>query len=851
MPAEAYYHYTYYLNGNRTTPIRARFGVASLISPTTITVTVNDGGPSNYGGDDTLGSVLADLRQAIGTWNQVPASQLKLAFGGLEQYPQTENAPGIDITFTDLPPGLLGLGTPNLPARPVTQNDVLGQFVPITRSTILLTTDTSQLPGPTYREMFFTTAVHELGHALGLQHTWTGAAMTPSIAGSNTTRSRPIDADDIAALSVLYGTPGWTSQYGTITGRVAFTTGAAVTMASVVALPVNGPAVSALTNPDGSFTINGLPTNSYFVYVHPLPPDAVPANGEGMLLPEDQNGVTTAQPNGAFQTNFSGGTLTPQNSVNVGAGNTVPVSFSVRPQSSVALYDVEAWSYIDPGSRNYTSTPGSIPLSIEPAFLNTTQGQALLAIDSNAVSMPSSLQSVTVLGGFASALPLANCGPSLNRPCFYNSGGWTFAYFNTPFTPGTGARHIVFNMGNDIFVLPDALTLVQNAPPMINSVTTNPDGSVTVSGNNFFPDPNTSTTIYFDGLALTGTYNSAAGSITVTPPPGNSGQTPVVAAYNSDGQNSTFLQFSGSPVSAAPTYSYPTSSTPTININTPILNTTSGPSGFSTMVDITGTNTNFLNVPPVVGFGTSDVTVSRIWALTPTHLVANVVVAPNAAIVSPEVSVVSGFQVANQPFGIQIQPANPSQPVIAAAVNNNSTQSTVYPGAVVSIYGLNLPASIGATQLTLTPLPAGLSQTIQPLFASSGQIDFLVPQTFPVGPATMTLGNGNGSVSLVLPVAVAPPVIVSIINQNNSFVDVTHSAGIGDILTIQANGLDPTVTLASGRLQVTVGGLAMPILGLNGSQIQIALNHQFGGVPEPVLVSVDGSSSLPYTILAR
>ena len=849
MPAEAYYHYTYYLNGNRSTPVRARFSVANLISPTVIPVTVNDSGASNYGGDDTLGSVLADLRQAIGAWNQVSASQVTLAFGGLETYPQAENSPGIDVTFIDLPPGILGYGTPNLPARPVTQFDALGQYVPITRSTIQLTTDTSQLPGPTYREMFFTTAVHELGHALGLQHTWTGAAMTPSIAGSATTRAKPIDADDIASLSVLYGTPGWTSQYGTITGRVAFTTGAAVSMASVVALPVNGPAVSALTNPDGSFTINGLPNNSYFIYAHPLPPDAVPVSGEGLLLPEDQNGLVTAQPNGAFQTNFYPGTLAPPaEGINVGPGNIVTLNFSVRPQSSVSLYDVNTWSYIDPGTRNYSATPPNVPISYSPAFLNNTQGQALIAIDSNAVSMPSTLQSVTILGGFASAVPLANCGPGLNRPCFYTAGGWTFGYFNMPIIPGTGARHMVFNMGNDIFVLPNALTLVQNAPPMVNFVTSNPDGSATVFGNNFFPD----TTIYFDGLAIPALNNSGAGSITVAPPPGNSGQTPVVAAYNSDGQNSTFLQFPGSPVSNAPVYTYSFSATPTLNINTPFLNTTAGPSGVAAMVDITGNNTNFLNLTPAVGFGTSDVTVSRVWALSPTHLVANVVVAPNAVIGSPEVSVVSGFQVANQPFGIQIQPPNPSLPAIGAAVNNNTAQATIYPGAAVSIYGANLPASIGAAQITLTPLlPAGQTLTIQALFASPSQVNFQVPATFPVGPATMTLGNGAGAVSLVLPIALAPPLIASIVNASGSFVGPTNSAGPGDILTIQLNGLDPTVTLASGRLQVTVGGISVPILALNGSQVQIALNHQFGGSPEPVLVSVDGSSGPPYTILAR
>ena len=105
--------------------------------------------------------------------------------------------------------------------------------------------------------------------------------------------------------------PGWTANYGSISGKVTFNNGAPVSMASVVALPVNGPAVSALTNPDGSYTINGLPANNYLLYVHPLPPDAVPGNGEGLLLPENQNGANVTQPSGAFQTVFYPGTLSP------------------------------------------------------------------------------------------------------------------------------------------------------------------------------------------------------------------------------------------------------------------------------------------------------------------------------------------------------------------------------------------------------------------------------------------------------------------------------------------------------------------------------------------------------------
>src|SRR5208282_4955607 len=97
-------------------------------------------------------------------------------------------------------------------------------------------------PGPSYAETYFTTTVHELGHALGLQHTFTSSAMSQQVV-RNTTRTYPLGADDVAGLLLLYGPYGWNARYGSISGQVTMDN-AGVALASVVALPVVGMPVS-------------------------------------------------------------------------------------------------------------------------------------------------------------------------------------------------------------------------------------------------------------------------------------------------------------------------------------------------------------------------------------------------------------------------------------------------------------------------------------------------------------------------------------------------------------------------------------------------------------------------------
>jgi uncharacterized protein (TIGR03437 family) len=855
-PTSAYYHYVHYLTGTAPfIPVPEAFDLTALPNKT-VTFFVSDTGFANsYGPNDSFSSVLSQVKSAAAVWNSVAGSDLRVAFGGLETINsnQMSATPAGDVVFQEMAPGILGLGGHTISTPATVQTGQNGQFFPISRGTVILTNTTEPNatgPGPSYLEEFYTTAVHEFGHALGLQHTWTASAMSQDVI-RNTSRSRPIDADDIASLLELYGTAGWTANTGSISGTVT-ANGEPWNMASVVAIPPQGPAVSALTNPDGSYTINGLTPGQYLLYAHPLPPDAVTGTDTGLLLPVGPTGLPYEPSKNYFRTVFYPGKtdVTQATTFTVTAGQTLTgENFAVLPRSSPPVYDIVTWAFLDPASRQYlasASASTSTYIFLSPAYGETSQQYLRIWAEANSMNVPPLPATAMLLGGGTAPSGDITIYQGYILMDFPNTGGLT-----------AGPRHLVMTFqdreGTYVVVVPDAINVVDSGPPSISSLTQNGDGSVTVAAAGLTPDSR----IFFDGLQAAVTVPFQAtdvndGVITVVPPQGASGQNSTVTIFTAENQNSMMLQ-SGNPV----TYAYPAANAPQIDtVNPPALPAGFNTDGTSAMVDITTSNTNFVRGQVTVGFGTSDISVRRVWVLSPTHLVADVVVANNAAVTTWPVNVISGFQVAEQQGAFQVQPSNMNLPTPALPVFNAISYATVLHDADYgSIFGSNLSVVSSGAQVLLN------GQAVPVLYSSPTQINFQIPAGYPVGPTTLQVNNGSvNAYPVYLEIDAAPAVISAPVSGSSP---VSNAAGAaiqvvspGQVVSIQVTNVDPGIVNAPNRVAVTLSGVPMAVqsvtaLGGGVFQIQFAVTQSFAGWQVPLVVLVDGSPSLAVQVIAQ
>ncbi len=840
--ASAYYYWVFF--ATRTTPfvpVPARFDLNSLQN-STVTYLISDQGPAPLVQGDSFTAVISQIRAAADVWSNVKSSAIRLAFGGLSPMTTPSASPEIDVVFDDgdIPPGLLALTIPSFSQNATALVAGGANFVPIVRSKVILHKDLTNAKVfgnggiASYQDSFFLTVVHEFGHALGLQHTDTGSAMSTQIT-RGTTKAAPLTADDIAGISMLYPVNGFQASTGSITGRVSLS-GSGVNMAGVIALSTTGAAVSALTNPDGTYRIDGIPPGQYYVYAHPLAPayqgESYPDN---IIPPQDIQGNVYAA-NTQFGGQFFGGTTdwTQAAQVNVVAGAVSDsVHFNVQKRNGPAAYGMQLYGYLGAAQTPVQAPPLQAGGRTQLAFLASS------VTTSNGYLPFSSGLNVSTIGG-AAPVEAGNTRP------FPGADPYMLMVVDPSATISQATPvAVAINVNNDVYVLPNAFSVVPSGLPVISGVTGSTDAqgnaTVTITGSNLAQN----TRILFDGAAAKSATVNGDGSLTVTAPPAAGGYQAAVEALTADGQTSSLALGSAPP----PTFTYGGPAFPSIRVNQP-----SAAAGTDALIDVIGNNTNFVDGQTVVGFGSSDVVVKKIWVVSPGWVRMNVSVNAGATPGTTTVSVASGLQLATLTASFQITPAVAGQVTMRAPILNHSTHLPGIPaGGTAEINTSGLPSNTAGWSVSIA------NQTVPITIDGNGQILALVPVAVLPGPVEVHLSGPNGASAppLLLQVDPAPPAILSVTGGFGVAVAATLPAQQGATITVNVSGmLDSFGNLPPlSSVAVEFGSVEQPALLLTQNGNNVAVQAAIpAGTPSgevQIAIRVDTRVSAPFSIFVQ
>ena len=804
--AFGYYHFVHYNLG--TSPFSAipeKFDLSALPG-NTVSYHVSENGPSNYAATDGFAAVVSQIRGAAKVWSDIETSDLRLRFGGVTQQGANQNAqaPSIDVVFEDLPPGVNGYGGPTV------RNDIGvtgGSFISIQRSVVVLAKDIANRPS--WSEQYFLTAVHEFGHALGLQHSFVSGAMATEITRA-TTKIRPIFPDDVAGLSLLYPTRAFREGLGAVAGRVTVGGTEGMGLASVVAVTPGGAAIGTLTHPDGTYRIEGLVPGQYFLYAHPLPPalqgEATPGN---VVLPVD--GAGRAMAGGQqFDTVFYPASRVPFAAIAVTANGTVEgMNFTVtRRNAPTAIHSVQTYSF-----------PGQ--LAVKPAHVYTS-GARNLVVMTGAGVVEAGLQIGSISGTVS--VPVNGIRPYASAPQSYIQTDFQFGQFARE-----GPVHLYFSRNNDLYVLPYGLRVVERAAPRIIGVGRLDATDVVVSGSGF----NSSTRVAFDGVLGTfRSFDEETGRLTVTAPVASPGATMHVVAFGSDGQSSLFTQ---SAASLAASVNEPSA----VGLSASTL-----PAGTESVVEITGAN--FAEGSTSIGFGSPDIDVRRVWFPTPNRALANIWVAPGAAGNSYNFTILNGLRLTTYNGALQVSSTRTGWISVPGAGLIAGTTATI------QVNGLAI-SGLTPLQLTVNDVPA------QVVGVNGSVVTFTVPSGLAAGVAVVRLqSGGDAALPLAVTVAQQQAVIASVTAGFGILITADRPARYGEWMNLQVTGLPENLTPAGTQPKVTmtIGGIDHQLQtvspGAGGVlQLQFTIQTVVPQGTQPLVLTVDGVSVTPYSLPVR
>jgi uncharacterized protein (TIGR03437 family) len=620
----AYHSFGRYKNDGSAL-VSARLDLSALRN-STITFYLNDQPPQAMASGYSMEALMSQINAATAVWNGVPSSALRVNLGGYTKLTGAKpaaNPVGVVRFSSEVPPGVAATG--GYASGGFTDTSA---FIPIAMSYVNLPTDMRQ----TDLDKFAQVLTHEMGHSLGMAHSVVNSVMVQT---SLAARINPLTDDDRISISTLYPTQALLSSTGSISGKVSDARGPAALVA--VTAYSDAAVLGTNSNPDGSFTIRGLPPGTYRLMAQPL------MLGDGPSSAADNPG----DPDDLIVCKYLNDKVVSID-VSVAAAFVGAGGAAVKDAAQAAPFTVTAGQITSAPALTLAARSTNLETNISSSAPSAGAGRA------GQLWLPRGGQAVAYTFGRGLNAPglsvsFTSAGLGVSGPITSLSAAGVFAtvisYTATASSSAAlGPSTLIVNNGSEIYFSPGQVRVVATGAPTVASISppSGPAGTrVTITGTNF----DSKAVVFFDGMAAT-VVSPSATSLVVTAPQGASGRAASVVVGNSDGQNSDFL-------ATPPKFTYDAVAPASIT-----LSPASGNASQTLTVTVTGSGTHFAQDVTTVGFGSGDIVVDSITVNSATSLTAAVTILRNPESTSYPVTAVTGQEVAYLPSGFSIAAAS-------------------------------------------------------------------------------------------------------------------------------------------------------------------------------------------------